>query len=52
MHQLHSITAEDVELFDELVASIREDWRTEETAESVRERRRLLEPRADDGVTW
>ncbi|WP_314242111.1 hypothetical protein [Streptomyces sp. DSM 40907] len=52
MHQVRSTTVEERALFDELVGSIRQDWRTEETAESTRERRRLLEPRADDGVAW
>ncbi|MFF4422894.1 hypothetical protein ACFY04_19285 [Streptomyces sp. NPDC001549] len=52
VHQVRSTTAEDRALFDELVGSIRQDWRTEETAESTRERRRLLEPRAGEGVTW
>lgn len=52
MQQGSSTTIQDRELFVELVGSIKQDWRTAETADSTRERRRLLEPRADEGVTW
>lgn len=52
MQQGSSTTIQDRELFEELVGSIKQDWRTAETADSTRERRRLLEPRADEGVTW
>ncbi|WP_329303512.1 hypothetical protein OG410_39170 [Streptomyces sp. NBC_00659] len=52
VQQGSSATIEDRELFEELMGSIKQDWRTAETAGSTRERRRLLEPRADEGVTW
>ncbi|MFF4248742.1 hypothetical protein ACFYY2_30325 [Streptomyces sp. NPDC001822] len=52
MHQTRVATAEDRELFDDLVKSIEVDWHSRETSTGARERRRLLEPRADDGVAW